>query len=138
VTAIGWNENGKRNFQNCRLRESGGYIEHQTSNIKHRSVATFISNNPAETEAIGQRFAKDLDAGSVLALKGELGSGKTQFVKGLVAGLESSAAVTSRRLIPARIFERAFPVYHLFFASKIDNRSRGLASMITFSATAFR
>jgi len=34
-------------------------------------------------------------AGSILALKGELGSGKTLFTQGLVAGLESDAAVTS-------------------------------------------
>ena len=55
----------------------------------------FISNSPAETEAIGERFAQHVEIGSVLALKGELGSGKTLFTKGLVIGLGSSAAVTS-------------------------------------------
>ncbi|HWH90764.1 MAG TPA: tRNA (adenosine(37)-N6)-threonylcarbamoyltransferase complex ATPase subunit type 1 TsaE, partial [Candidatus Binatia bacterium] len=58
-------------------------------------MATFISNGPAETEAIARQIAGDLLAGSILALKGELGSGKTLFTKGLVAGLESDAAVTS-------------------------------------------
>jgi len=58
-------------------------------------VATFTSNSPAETEAIGRRLAEDVGAGSVLALTGDLGSGKTVFVKGLVVGLGSSADVTS-------------------------------------------
>ena len=57
-------------------------------------MATFISNSPAETEAIGRQLAERIDVGGVLALKGELGSGKTLFVKGLVAGVGSSADVT--------------------------------------------
>ena len=58
-------------------------------------MATFISNSPAETEAIGRQVAENIGVGSVLALKGDLGSGKTLFVKGVVAGLGSSADVTS-------------------------------------------
>ena len=58
-------------------------------------MATFISNSPAETEAIGRQVAENIGVGSVLALKGELGSGKTLFVKGIVAGLGSGADVTS-------------------------------------------
>jgi tRNA threonylcarbamoyladenosine biosynthesis protein TsaE len=58
-------------------------------------VATFISKSPAETEAIGRQLAEDIGPGSLLALKGELGSGKTMFVKGLVAGLGTSCYVTS-------------------------------------------
>jgi tRNA threonylcarbamoyladenosine biosynthesis protein TsaE len=58
-------------------------------------VATFISNSPAETEAIGRQLAEHIEVGSILALKGDLGSGKTLFVKGLVAALGSSADVTS-------------------------------------------
>ena len=41
------------------------------------------------------QVAEDLDAGSVLALKGELGSGKTVFTKGLVTGLGCRAVATS-------------------------------------------
>jgi tRNA threonylcarbamoyladenosine biosynthesis protein TsaE len=58
-------------------------------------VATFISNSPAETEAIGRQVAENIGVGSVLALKGDLGSGKTLFVRGVVNGLGSSADVTS-------------------------------------------
>jgi tRNA threonylcarbamoyladenosine biosynthesis protein TsaE len=87
-------------------------------------VATSISNSPAETEAIGQRVAKDIDAGLVLALKGELGSGKTQFVKGLVAGLGSSAAVTSPTFTIAHEYMGGrLPVYHFDFFRLEDRQS---------------
>ena len=58
-------------------------------------MATFISISPAETEEFARRFAKEIMPGDLLALKGELGAGKTQFVKGLVAGLGSDAVVAS-------------------------------------------
>jgi len=87
-------------------------------------VATFISNNPAETEAIGQRFAKDVNAGSILALKGELGSGKTQLVKGLVAGLGSGAVVTSPTFTILHEYSSGrFPVYHFDFFRLEDRQS---------------
>ncbi len=58
-------------------------------------MATFISNSAAETEALGVRFAEDVGVGSVLALQGELGSGKTLFTRGFVAGMGSKTAVAS-------------------------------------------
>jgi tRNA threonylcarbamoyladenosine biosynthesis protein TsaE len=79
-------------------------------------VATFISNSPAETEAIGRQLAERIDVGDVLALKGELGSGKTLFVKGLVAGLGSSADVTSPTFTIAHEYRGGrLPVYHFDF-----------------------
>ena len=79
-------------------------------------MATFISNSPAETEAIGRQFAKDLETGSVLALKGDLASGKTVFVKGLVAGLGSRADVTSPTFTILHEYRGGrLPVYHFDF-----------------------
>jgi tRNA threonylcarbamoyladenosine biosynthesis protein TsaE len=86
-------------------------------------VATFISNSPAETEAFGRRLAKDVGPGSVLALKGELGSGKTQFVKGLVAGLESKAPVTSPTFTIVHEYAGRLPVYHFDFFRLQDRQS---------------
>jgi tRNA threonylcarbamoyladenosine biosynthesis protein TsaE len=87
-------------------------------------VATFISNSPAETEALGQRFAKGVDVGSILALKGELGSGKTLFTKGLVAGLGSSAAVTSPTFTIVHEYPgECLPVYHFDFFRLEDRPS---------------
>ncbi len=77
-------------------------------------MATFISNSPAETEAIGRQVAENIGVGSVLALKGDLGSGKTLFVKGVVAGLGSSADVTSPTFTIVHEYRGGrLPVYHL-------------------------
>jgi tRNA threonylcarbamoyladenosine biosynthesis protein TsaE len=87
-------------------------------------VATFISNSPVETEAIGRRFAKDVEVGSVLALKGELGSGKTLFTKGLVAGLGSNAAVASPTFTIVHEYPGGrLPVYHFDFFRLEDRQS---------------
>jgi tRNA threonylcarbamoyladenosine biosynthesis protein TsaE len=49
------------------------------------------SGAPEETEALGRRFGETAPAGGVLALTGELGAGKTCFVRGLAAGLGADA-----------------------------------------------
>ncbi|MDE3068812.1 MAG: tRNA (adenosine(37)-N6)-threonylcarbamoyltransferase complex ATPase subunit type 1 TsaE, partial [Verrucomicrobiota bacterium] len=58
-------------------------------------MATFISHNPAETEDLGEQFGRAARPGLVVAVSGELGAGKTQFVKGLARGLGVSARVHS-------------------------------------------
>jgi tRNA threonylcarbamoyladenosine biosynthesis protein TsaE len=79
-------------------------------------VGTFISNSPAETDSIARRFGEDLVAGSVVALKGDLGSGKTLFTRGLVAGLKSDATVTSPSFTIVHEYQRGrLPVYHFDF-----------------------
>ena len=79
-------------------------------------MATFISNSPVETEAIGKQFAEEIGIGSILALRGDLGSGKTVFVKGLVAGLGSRAAVTSPTFTILHEYRGGrLPVYHFDF-----------------------
>jgi len=84
-------------------------------------VATFISNSPAETEAIGRQVAENIGVGSVLALKGELGSGKTLFVKGVVAGLGGSADVTSPTFTILHEYRAGrLPIYH-FDLFRIEN-----------------
>src|SRR5450755_4438435 len=58
-------------------------------------MAIFISHSPAETEALGEKFGRAARHGLVLALSGDLGAGKTQFVKGLARGLGVTARVHS-------------------------------------------
>jgi tRNA threonylcarbamoyladenosine biosynthesis protein TsaE len=48
---------------------------------------TVTSRAPAETRKLAARLGGVLQPGDVVALKGELGSGKTEFVRGLAAGL---------------------------------------------------
>ncbi len=85
-------------------------------------MATLISNSPAETEAIGRQVAENIGIGSVLALKGDLGSGKTLFVKGVVAGLGSSADVTSPTFTILHEYRGGrLPVYH-FDLFRVENQ----------------
>lgn len=85
-------------------------------------MATFTSNSSAETEAFGRDFAQEMNCGSVIALKGELGAGKTQFVKGLVAGLGGKAEVTSPTFTLVHEYTGGrVPVYHFDFF-RIEDR----------------
>ena len=58
-------------------------------------MTTFISHSPAETEALGERWGRAAQHGQVLALSGDLGAGKTQFVKGFARGLGVTMQVHS-------------------------------------------
>ena len=55
----------------------------------------FYTNSPAETEAIAEKLAKVLTAGTVIAYRGDLGAGKTAFTRGLAKGLGCRDMVTS-------------------------------------------
>ena len=55
----------------------------------------FITNSPEETEALGERLAKILTPGTILAYRGDLGAGKTAFTRGLARGLDCREQVTS-------------------------------------------
>jgi len=55
----------------------------------------FLTNSPAETEAIGSALGKILKPGTVIAYRGDLGAGKTAFTRGLAKGLGSHEMVTS-------------------------------------------
>jgi tRNA threonylcarbamoyladenosine biosynthesis protein TsaE len=58
-------------------------------------MTTLISHSPAETELLGETFGRAAGRGTVIALSGELGAGKTQFVRGLARGLGISGRVHS-------------------------------------------
>lgn len=87
-------------------------------------MATFTSNSAAETEAFGRDYARKIDNATVVALKGELGAGKTQFVKGFVAGLGSASEVTSPTFTLIHEYGGGrWPVYHFDFFRIEDRQS---------------
>ena len=87
-------------------------------------MATFISNSPDETDAFGRQFAGNVKAGDVLALTGELGSGKTRFVKGLTAGLDATTPATSPTFTLIHEYSGGrLPVYHFDFFRIEDRQS---------------
>lgn len=55
----------------------------------------FTTNGVEQTELIARDFGKTLHGGEVVLLRGEMGAGKTHFVKGLALGLEITDTVTS-------------------------------------------
>ena len=87
-------------------------------------MATFISNSAEETESFGREFAQNVQAGGVLALTGELGSGKTQFVKGFAAGLGATTAATSPTFTLIHEYSGGrLPIYHFDFFRIEDRQS---------------
>ena len=67
-----------------------------------------------ETERLGEELAKELQPGDVLALTGEIGSGKTTFVRGLAKGLGIPvSSVASPSFVLVREYHRGrIPLYH--------------------------
>ena len=66
--------------------------------------------------AVGRKYGSSAGKGDVFALSGDLGAGKTQFVKGVVAGLESPADVTSPTFVLVHEYGGGrLPVYHFDF-----------------------
>ena len=58
-------------------------------------MQVFETNSELETEQAGERFAASLPDGAVVAMYGELGSGKTAFVRGMARGMGISMRVSS-------------------------------------------
>jgi tRNA threonylcarbamoyladenosine biosynthesis protein TsaE len=58
-------------------------------------MPALTSHSPSDTEALGEHFGRSAKHGWVIALSGDLGAGKTQFVKGLARGLGISSRVHS-------------------------------------------
>ena len=55
----------------------------------------YVTNSAEETIEIGKSFAEKLNKGAVVLLSGEMGAGKTVFVKGMAQGLGIKSLITS-------------------------------------------
>ena len=58
-------------------------------------MAEYISESEHETEKIGEDFAKSLPGGTIVAMYGDLGAGKTAFVRGMARGMGLDCRVSS-------------------------------------------
>ena len=58
-------------------------------------MSVFISHNEKETEELGARLAQKLPGGAVVAMYGDLGAGKTAFVRGMARGMGLDCRVSS-------------------------------------------
>jgi tRNA threonylcarbamoyladenosine biosynthesis protein TsaE len=72
-----------------------------------------VTNNAAETRALGERLAEQLKAGDVILLEGELGAGKSELARGVAKGLGVQETVTSPSFTILNVYESGrIPLYH--------------------------
>ena len=107
-------------------------------------MAEYISKSESETEALGERFARDLPGGSVVALYGDLGAGKTAFVRGMAKGMDLQCRVSSPTFTIANEYLGSrdlihFDMYRLSSADELydigweDYLARGAVCVVEWS-----
>lgn len=69
-------------------------------------ITTFVTHSVEETQKLGQLLGKELQRGIVIALKGDLGSGKTTFIQGLANGL----GIKERVISPTFVIMRKYTI----------------------------
>ncbi len=73
----------------------------------------YISHSPEETEKIAYDFASKLCGGEVITLNGDLGAGKTAFIRGLAMGLGISDIVASPTFTIVNEYRKGkIPLFH--------------------------
>ena len=75
---------------------------------------TVITTSAHETVEFAKGFAADLEPGRVLCLEGQLGSGKTTFIKGIAEGLglKHPEQVKSPTFVLMHVYKAKTPLYH--------------------------
>lgn len=85
-------------------------------------VRRFVSRSPAATEALGAALGAAIEGGSIVALEGDLGAGKTCFVRGLARGLAVADAVTSPTYALMQSYVGRLELFH--FDAWMEGRER--------------
>jgi tRNA threonylcarbamoyladenosine biosynthesis protein TsaE len=77
-------------------------------------MGTFISHSPAQTESFGETWGHSVRPREIIALTGDLGAGKTLWVKGLARGLGITARIHSPTFSLVNIYPGLrITLYHL-------------------------
>jgi tRNA threonylcarbamoyladenosine biosynthesis protein TsaE len=71
------------------------------------------TTSPAQTEALAAELAAGLEPGDLVLVEGELGAGKTTFVRGACRALGVEGVVTSPTFTIGQRYRAAVPVSHL-------------------------
>ncbi len=75
---------------------------------------TFTTDSDRQTIELGREFGRLLKPGDVVCLYGELGSGKTTFIKGIASALDiDEDEITSASFVIIAEHEGRFPLYHI-------------------------
>jgi tRNA threonylcarbamoyladenosine biosynthesis protein TsaE len=116
-------KSGGKNSRIFHLHALDHWFRLPPSAFRLPSMAMFTSNNAAETIAFARDWAQFLVPNDVVALTGDLGAGKTQFVKGLLQGLMSADEATSPTFTLLHEYRSGrWPVFHFDFY-RLNRRS---------------
>lgn len=75
-------------------------------------IYTVLTNNPEDTICLGIKLGKILQKGDLVAINGDLGTGKTCFIKGIAIGLKSKDEVTSPSFSIIKEYSAKIPIFH--------------------------
>ncbi len=87
--------------------------EVHVSPIVAPNTLDFISHSESQTRRLGVRLAPFLSPGDVLALSGDLGTGKTRWVQGVCQGLGVSGIVNSPTFTLVNEYQGEMSIYHI-------------------------
>lgn len=76
-------------------------------------MRTVETNSPEETWELAAELAGELEAGTVIALHGDLGAGKTCFIQGFAAALGIDEPITSPTYTLIGEYEGRLPLHHI-------------------------
>lgn len=94
----------------------------KTKNLNRLKSET-VTSSPEETQALGRQLAAGLEPGDVIAMIGELGSGKTCIIQGICQGLDVVDDVTSPTFTLINEYQGRLPVYHFDLYRLDDSKS---------------
>ena len=72
-----------------------------------------VTQDPQETIQLGEDFATFIEEGDVFAFVGDLASGKTTFIKGIMKGLNYNSSVTSPTFTLVNEYDAKYSVIHI-------------------------
>ena len=72
-----------------------------------------VTQDPQETIQLGEDFATFIEEGDVFAFVGDLASGKTTFIKGILKGLNYNSSVTSPTFTLVNEYDAKYSVIHI-------------------------
>lgn len=91
------------------------------------------TSSPEETEALGEELGARLRIGNLVLLTGELGAGKTTFVRGVARGVGSEAPVASPTFQLVRVYPGRLQLAHVDLyriGSEVELRDLGLEELL--------
>lgn len=78
-----------------------------------KEILSVVTNSENETMLVAEKISKIMSKGTIITLTGDLGAGKTHFVKGFAKGLKCDNLVTSPTFTLLNVYDSGeIPIYH--------------------------